>query len=271
MKSLLILACITLYSSFALAEKSTGNTVKFCVSELVPPYSIKSTQSGLFLDIIKASFKINNSNVEFLYVPISQKKSLFNKGICTASTGAKNDAGWKNGQYTEVPIMVFFNQAITLKKNISKIKNISELEKYSVIAWEEAHKYLGKEYANMAKNNPNYKEVSKDIPSKMLMAGRVDVIISEPNVFKYELYGIGENDTGVAYIDIFPTGNGYFWVFNSKEQINTFNTGLKSLYRTGEMEEIMSKYLQKYNIDRRAFHHIDCKYGKIKSACGSQN
>lgn len=250
---------LILFSSISHAEK-----LIFCVPESIPPYVIKDIQSGIHLDIIKAAFKDRQVQLGFRFVPNSRLKVLFNKGRCNASTQGKKDGTWQYAHFTRFPFMVFHNLAITHLSNAQDISHISMLKNYRVLAWQNANIYLGGDFARMVAENTNYKEFSSHMPADMLALKRVDFIISEPNIFKYFLTKKIKN---ISYLNLLPSKNYYYFVFDTESSRDQFELGVKHLYSSAKIDKIFTKYKALYDIDRESLHYLDCHYGNITLAC----
>jgi ABC-type amino acid transport substrate-binding protein len=256
----------TIFSCFTIGAE----TLVICLSNSIHPYVLPNEQSGLNADLI--SNALNNSALanrkqRFVYYPNSRIKQGFNYGECDIATQAKEDSTWKNAYFTNYPIITFNNKIITLKSKNIHIERIKDLHDFRVLAWHGAHKYLGDEYEDMTQNNTNYFEKSSKLPSDMLILERVDIVISESNVFRYNLHKFSQANKEIKYQDLFPSNNEYKWAFSSLSLKQNFESGLKELYKNNQIDDIFKHYVKKYNVDRRAYKTMDCHYGNINKAC----
>lgn len=63
---------------------------------------------------------------------------------------------------------------------------ISDLENYSLLSWQDAFVHLGDSYAKMANNNSQYSETfDQFVQVKMLFLEKVEVIQMDANIFDY--------------------------------------------------------------------------------------
>lgn len=114
--------------------------------------------------------------------------------------------------------MPFRNQAITSKNKHLKLNSIADLGKLRVVAFQEASLYLDAEFAAMANHNRAYLELLH-MPSRMLSLNRADVIISQPDIFCFNLANessptqISQVFESFEYHDILPAVNQYWFGF----------------------------------------------------------
>lgn len=265
MQRILLLILFT-FSCFS--HSSSHLTV--CVSNSTHPYVLPELNSGLDVEIIQSALNNSdqmNSRIKFVYLPNARIKYSFNKGDCDIATQAKEDSSWKNAIYSKYPMITFDNKAITLEKNNISLESIRDIKNYTTLAWQGAHQYLGDEFYEVTLNHKNYTELSTKLPSDMLLLERVDLVISEVNVFRYNLSKHSNSDEIIRYQKIFKTGNEYKWVFTSRKLRQSFEEGLKASYHNGAIDQIFEHYVNTYDIDRSAYRTMDCFYGGITQVC----
>ena len=134
---------------------------------------------------------------------------------------------------------------MTSKIKVDNISKVSDLKSKNIIAFQNATKYLGNEFATMAKLNDKYREEAKQITqNKLLYKSRTDVVVGDQNIFKYFTKQIkDEIDTNqeVQYHNLFPKTE-YTLGCHSKKIIDDFNVGLATIKKNGTYEKIVSKY-----------------------------
>ncbi len=123
-----------------------------------------------------------------------------------------------------------------------------------VIGFQNAHKYLGAEYAEMAAQNPKYKEKpEQSIQVFWLFTGRTDVVVADKKIFKYHRMlaankGQFSVTEPVTYHPIFSSSP-IHGIFQNKEMRDEFNKGLAQLKKSGRYDEIINNYEQLMRIN----------------------
>ena len=148
----------------------------------LPPYIIQESNSGIEYDIIKEALAAKGHKLTIKYVPFVRLIVDYKKydGAITI-----NESSGATGEYSDV-VVTYKNYAISLKDKGVAVANIQDLKDKKIVAFQNATKYLGDEYAAVAKGNSKYSEQGKqDLQVKMLYSGRADLIVSDINIFKY--------------------------------------------------------------------------------------
>ncbi|MCP4344103.1 MAG: amino acid ABC transporter substrate-binding protein [Desulfobacterales bacterium] len=220
------------------------------------PYIIKKTDSGIEVDIVREIFKIRGHKAQIRY--LTNKRAGYFLKIGKVDVFITN----KSYDTSELGIDVFYsdshityhNHAITLTKNHLKINSPSDLMGKRVIGFQNAHKYLGAEYAAMAERNPNYKEKpEQSIQIFWLFTGRTDVVIADKKIFKYHRMlsakkGQFSVTEPVTFHPIFSPSP-IHGIFLNKEMRDEFNKGLTQLKKSGRYDEIINSYELLMKID----------------------
>ena len=210
----------------------------------LPPYNIPETNSGIELDIVREALKIKGYTITPKYVPFARvKRELRNREVDGALT-INPDSGIK-AFYSDKHITCQ-NVIVSLKKNKFKINKVSDLKDKSVLAFQDATLYLGKDFASMAEKNPKYREIAKQqLQINLLYSNRVDTIVLDKNIFCYHRKHNDKVDTSQR-IDmwyIFPP-TPFSVAFVDKKVRDDFNEGLRKLRESGRYTEIVEKYVK---------------------------
>lgn len=208
---------------------ASGDDLVIAVGLWIPPYVIKDENRGIELEILREVLHLAGHNMTTHYVPLGRTLTEFGNpdidGIM--STGIKNLAGC----YTDSHI-TYWNYAITRADRNIDLKTIDDLSSWSILAFQNASKYLGKDFENMARNSKRYTETADQrTQNRMLFLDRVDVIIGDRFIFQWfsrdnevlKYTGVVPN---VSYHEIFPPSH-FQSVF--KEQKN-----LRSIQRCAQ-------------------------------------
>jgi polar amino acid transport system substrate-binding protein len=243
-------------------QASAPDSLKFGLQGAIAPFVLPNRDSGLLIDVLREALATQGVGAEFSYVPVARSDEAMRAGMIDVATSVKPGSG-AQGVMTHWPILHFRNQAITLKVRIPRMHTVEELARYRVTAFNGASQVLGQAYRDAVGDNPSYKE-TQNMPSALLMLGQVDVIISQPDIFRFYLmrqpkYGRSD-DSEVAYHDILGKANEYWFAFQNTEQRDLFERGLATLYRTGAIDKIFERYQKQYGTSRELFKPLDCQF-----------
>ncbi len=226
----------------ATAFSSYAKDITLLAGLSLPPYIIQEENKGMEYDIIKESLALKGHNLTLKYVPFVRIVVDYknNDGAITI-----NESSGATGNYSDV-VITYQNSAISLKEKGITVNTIADLKGKNIVAFQNATKYLGPEFAEVAMANPKYAEQGQqDLQVKMLYSGRSDVIVSDVNIFKYYRNKVTGMDTSadIVYHEIFQ-GVDYKVLFNDAAIRDDFNAGLAELKSSGRYDEIIKSYIQ---------------------------
>jgi polar amino acid transport system substrate-binding protein len=237
-----IIFTILIISSIAAKEFTIG------VGLSLEPYIISKNDTGIELDIIKLALKNSGyKQIKIKYLPFLRvTSSLKNKKIDAATT-INEYSGLKNVYYSNTHI-TYQNVLITLKSNKVDITKLDNLKDLKIVAFQNAHKYLGKQYKQLIPTMKFYQELAdQKLQVKLLFAKRVDGIILDINIFKHIKTLIKDVDidtnSKINIIKIFPKTN-YKVAFLDKTIRDKFNIELNKIKKNGIYDKIFLKYIQ---------------------------
>ncbi len=209
----------------------------------LPPYNIPETDSGIEMDIVREALKIKGYAVKSKYVPFARvRRELMNREVDAALT-INPDSGIEAFYSNEH--LICQNVVVTLKKNNFKIRTINDLKDKSVLAFQDATLYLGKDFASMANQNAQYKEIAKqELQINLVYSNRVDAIVLDKNIFYYHRKRNDMVDTSqpIDIWQVFPP-TAFSVAFVNEKARDDFNEGLKKLRESGRYDEIVKKYI----------------------------
>jgi polar amino acid transport system substrate-binding protein len=229
---------------FDVAPSFSGpKDLTLAVGLALPPYNIPETDSGIEMDIVREALKIKGYAVKAKFVPFARvRRELMNREVDGALT-INPDSGIEAFYSDEH--LVCQNVVVTLKKNAFQVHEIGDLKDKSVLAFQDATLYLGKDFAFMADHNSKYKEIAKqELQINLLYTNRVDAIVLDKNIFYHHRKHNDRVDTSQA-IDvwtIFPP-TAFSVAFVDENVRNDFNDGLKQLRESGRYDEILKRYI----------------------------
>lgn len=237
----ILLTCLVL----CLSQVVQAKEIKLAVGFSVAPYIIQESDSGIELDIIREALAYKGHSMKTMYLPfIEIDRAIVDKGADAIAT-VEEKIGI-DGYFSD-NVITYRNYAISLASKNLEINNISDLKDMNVTSFQLSTKYLGSEFAEMAKANPRYREKEEHtLRIKLLFDGRTDVAIIDKNIFQYYSKVVADKTDitqAVKYHDIFPE-NKYKVVFQDKALRDDFNAGLKHLRESGGYQKIFDNYLK---------------------------
>lgn len=237
-------------------------TVKIGLQSVIAPFVLSDHASGLFADVLRAAYASQQITVEFLYLPNVRFEEQFRQGIFDVTTASLAQPA-QDGYMSRWPVSYFHNMAITLRSKIPALSSVNDLKKYRVTAFRNAQKVLGPAYVAATEDNPNYREAAT-MPSGALFLDRTDVIISQPDVFRYylrqQLPRKRNAEAELAFHDVLGPGRFYWMRFRTEAQRDAFERGIAQLYATGEIDRILEHYQRDYGVTREFFVALDCQF-----------
>ncbi len=262
MRSVLFL-CFVLFFQFnyacaqtiTLTEAAADNSpadklkpIRVIFGSYTPPYVFEQG-NGIVIDIVTEALKPMGYKVVPVFLPLGRGFKMFADRKIEATSIIKKNSGLKNAFYSDY-FMQYHNYAITLKSG-PRVDSMDDLANMDVIAFQNAHLYLGETYGQLVSSNPNYKELpNQEIQVLMLLSGRTDVAVMDKSIFRFyknKLISEGKVSVNVAVVlnNLFePTR--YRTAFIDYHIRDAFNQGLKILRKSGRYDEIYENYIDKY-------------------------
>lgn len=223
----------------------SAQEVRVAVGMALPPYILQATNSGMELDIAREALALKGHTITPVYLPFARVgRALTSKNVDAALT-TNEGAGLENVYLSNSHIR-YQNVAVSLREQGLKLSDVADLAGYSVFAFQNATRYLGKAFADMAANSSHYFEkANQAIQIKMLFSERIDLIVLDINIFKYYRQNETEIDTSapVTIHTLFPP-TFYKVSFLDEDLRDQFNDGLAELRRTGKYDEIIGRYIR---------------------------
>lgn len=242
-KALLIGACFSVCFSWQLLAKE----LKMGIGLALPPYIIKDHQEakGFEYEVVKEALAKKGYKVKPRFLPFGRltAKGVFKKidGVLTTNEAS----GLKNIHYSDSHV-TYQNVAITLKKNNKNINSIADLGQGTVLAFQNATKYLGETYKRVVSKNKGYREIAdQEAQVARLFMGKTDALVGDINIFKYFRMNTKRSDTSapIRIHKIFSPVH-YKVGFVDIKVRDDFNSGLKSLRESGAYEKIVARYIK---------------------------
>ena len=236
--STLLLLTVLLTQGFA-------KEIKVAIGLTLPPYVLSETNTGIEYDIVKEALALKGHTIVPKYTPFARVVVDMRDGKVDAAITVNESANLGNVHFTDSHIF-YQNVAVSLKKNGYNIEKISDLSKHSIIAFQNATKYLGDEFKKMAKGNGGYRELaSQENQVALLFKERTQAVVGDINIFKYfrSLTKLVDTSAQVDIHKIFPKTE-YKVAFKDKALVKDFNEGLAQLKASGRYDKIFKQYIK---------------------------
>ncbi|KPV94116.1 Bacterial extracellular solute-binding protein, family 3 [Pseudoalteromonas sp. P1-9] len=173
--SLLLLVC-----SFTLTAKQI-----VVLSSEGPPHTINDAQnSGIDLDVVKAVLTRLGYDVKFHFVPLGRAETLVKSGayVAMAPIFATSD---EEGFYVSHPIVKYAPTVFSLKNNKLTPQYLSDLKGHSIITFQGAPGYFGKEFELLSKQSNYFESPSMKVIPELIKKERYDYAVLDKYIFYY--------------------------------------------------------------------------------------
>lgn len=215
--------------------------IRIALGDKLAPYIIKPN-TGMEYEIIKNAFELKSYKITPIFVPFARLAKSAETGVYDVVATINEDSQIKNVYYSDSYI-TYENVAISIKEY--KIESVVDLKNKSIIAFQDANIYLGKEFSDTVRNNPNYFELAnQEGQVASLMKERTELIVIDLNIFKYyyNKSNLFKQKQYIVYKIFKPTY--YKLAFKDKKVRDDFNVGLKLLKNNGTYAKILKKYTE---------------------------
>lgn len=220
----------------------------------LPPYVIESEGRGLEIDVIRESLARAGHEVTFVYLPNLRLPIEYAQGnvdcvVANADYDLVKDSGRKG--FSSNNTIAYQNAAISVESCSCNIRSIADLSRYRVLGFNNATKYLGARYVDAVSRNQQYSELADQaLQVRMLLTGRVDVVVSDVRIFKWWFKQLKKHalpvnidvEQRLVYHEVFPPAYRNV-TFVKKADRDDFNRGLEELRATGRLDAIIEEYV----------------------------
>ena len=179
-----ILLLIFVFSPQAVCDHNL-NEIELVTGLAKPPFILKDESKGLQLDLISAALALHGITPSFTPMPLGRNITGYQRwnidGVITVSPDYKYPS-----MFVSDPYITYQNVAVSLVESNYSIKSISDLSSKSIVAFQNAKKFLGESYNDVVAYSLDYREIADQIQQiQMLFTGRTKVIILDINIFKF--------------------------------------------------------------------------------------
>ena len=238
---LLLLCC-------ALAGPACAAELRIAFGKYTPPYVFEDG-TGIVVDIVRTALEASGHKVTPIYLPIERAHKMFAEKQVDGTTIIQEASGVK-AEYS-VHFMQYHNRAFALKARNLAIRGLGDLGDKSVVAFQNANKYLGEEFGRVAAANPRYKEMAQqEAQTHMLLLGRIDVAVMDESIFRFyrtKLVAEKKAEATQEFVghDIFPP-TPYKAAFVDRKVRDDFDRAIAAMRKDGRYEAIYRKYVEQY-------------------------
>ncbi|MCC2605734.1 substrate-binding periplasmic protein [Planctobacterium marinum] len=239
MKTILFFVSISFLCASAFSKE-----INLAASLAIPPYISDGGASGMEVEIVKNALEKSGHNTNIELYPLKRvydavKAGKVDAAMTVVPSSEHSDLYFSNSH------VAYQNVAVSLERNSFPIQGVDDLENYSIIAFQNATKYLGDDYSSVIKKAKSYSEkANQDVQIAMLFSGKTDVIVLDINIFRSLIKSESRVNTNQKYVihELFPKVN-MTVAFNDETIMNDFNNGLKIIRESGEYQSILNKYV----------------------------
>jgi len=223
--------------------------VKMSFGGKIPPFTFPQTNSGIELDVIRAALAYKGHILKPSYYPLARVPSAFkDKWVDAAMTDLGEDLTVFGGHYGNAAVW-YDNVFITLEENNITIKKPEDLKGLIVTSFQGAIKRYPKWLEPVKSQNHYFEQNNQKLQVLILNKKRVDVILSDRNIFKYYTSKLKKEEGFLpkpirehSFIKLNLMD--YRPIFRDRRIRNDFNEGLKHIKKTGKYQAIYDKYLK---------------------------
>ena len=230
-----------------------SSAILLASTKSLPPYLYMNEKSGIEYEIVVQSFlAVGYDNVQHIDVHFKRGVMLLhNKSIDAITTNISNTVydSVETPAYPSEPILNYIDCAISLKSKNYKLDSIKNFYGKKIWAFKSASATLGADFHKMTVSNEDYtEEFSQENQIKVLMKKRIDIAISDKNIFLSRLIKEGIKD-GAKKFNFHSIGKPTQRAvrFYKRDLRDDFNKGLNIIKKDGTYEKLLIKYQDLYS------------------------
>lgn len=234
---------------FIISVKLSATEVHMGFGESLPPFIIPQSESGIELEIVREALALRGHILKPVFLPMARLPISFKtKYVDAIMMDVGENISSSNGFYADIPV-IYQNVFLTLKKKNISIKKPEDLKGLSINGFVGAAKRYPEWLDRVIKEGIYSEKNDQSLQVLQLMKERIDVVLSDYNIFKYYFIQIKKNKNGnfsdfKVHTVIKENPLNYRPVFRSEKIRDDFNNGLKQLKKSGRYQAIYDKYLK---------------------------
>lgn len=232
---------------FLLAPAHAAKNLKVVFGVYRPPYVYDMKNEGLDFEITMAALAKKDYKITAMHSPNQRAhQEILQKKVDGVIGVPKEGSG--SLCYTE-PILFYDNVAISKAKDKVVLNKVGDLKEYNFLAFSDAHRYLGSEYAELVKGMKRDTDIAnQQTQVKLFWNGKVQVVVLDLNIFRHYQKTLGKemkSTDEVVIHRLFPNeSNARVAAFRDSKVCDDFNQGLREIKADGTFQKILDKYLK---------------------------
>jgi polar amino acid transport system substrate-binding protein len=241
--SVLVAWCWILFCMPAQALQANGVVLQIGFGSNKPPYIFEAERRGLELDIVVAAARRAGMEVRPFFAPMERLQSMLQQGRLDGIATTNPYSGLH--AYFSQPYLEYHNVVVALAQRQLTLRDISDLQRYSISSFQRARQLLGPSFEAMASANTRYREEGdQKVRNRLLYAGRVDVIVGDWRIIRHFTQEMSAELGWLPAVTVYqlfaPTP--YQMAFRYQWQRDNFDRGLALLRQSGAYREIEARY-----------------------------
>ncbi|MCL1097809.1 transporter substrate-binding domain-containing protein [Shewanella gelidii] len=176
---------VFLWSNSSTADSSAlDEGISFAASNTIAPYFYPQQPGGIQYELLNAA--LTRQNMFIKRVTLAPNRRALRLVLSEAEDCLVNaPENIPQLHYTQ-SLNEYQNSVFTLTDSRLLLNEVEDLETISLLAFQNASKFLGARFSQMVKNNPNYNEIdNQQSQIFMLFTGRVQAIVLERRIFEF--------------------------------------------------------------------------------------
>ena len=220
-----------------------AKNIDLAVGWTKPPYVIADGNTGFELDLMSMVFNSIGHQIMPIYVPYGRSYTMLADGNVDMALTINQKWGI-DPQYLSDVYVTYQNVGLSLKRNGFIINSLSDLQFYSVVAFQRASVVLGDEYRLATQKSRMYIELPEQKRQvEMLLMGHAEVAVMDINIFIHlseQLAGESQLDNVNVHM-LFPASP-YRAGFKDLELKQQFNQALNKFMASDKYNWLIRKY-----------------------------
>lgn len=229
------------FSVSALAER----TLTFLVGMDKPPYIQLQDGTGFELELLREVSQRMGYDAVFLHVPNARIRYLLEQGHGDVAT-LQHLPDQPTELFYSQPYVRYQNAVITLREKELVVQHAQDMQRLSVVAFQNAKIVLGDEFGVMAQSSSRYQETTNQKTQvDMLLAGRIDAAVMDINIFHY-FRRVSDDSQPIQLHTLFPPSD-YRAAFREQSLQLSFDKALQQLFSHSDYSRMQLEFFGSVN------------------------
>lgn len=225
------------------------NSLNILLLKDMKPYSFEDSYlKGIDFELINKIFSLSSISIN----NIKNTNQLEHEELLNQSAfydlAISREKNKQKGLFYSNAFSGYENVVVSRLEDGYIIEDVKDLKNKKVLAFYNAHKRLGKDFASLNKKGIYYKEIKdQEKQIKLFLEKKVDLIVLDINVFRWYLNNLSQSSINDFTIHkIFPNKVLRYIAFKDEKIRDIFNENLERIKRSGEYDAIVEDYTLDY-------------------------